>query len=129
MKIKNSVSTTESHPSFTISKWASSRDGKCSFTELEVSCAQKTSKNSELRHRGSSNFYGIKFRLTFFLYLTTSPYGRMDNKMSSLILDTPEEHDLTINASSTISDSDVSYVVLKIQYVTDTIWNVFFVFL
>ncbi|THU73538.1 hypothetical protein C4D60_Mb04t23920 [Musa balbisiana] len=71
-------SPSESHPSFTISKWASSRDGKCSFTELEVSCAQKTSKNSELRHRGSSNFY-----------------------------DTPEEHDLTINASSTISDSDV----------------------
>lgn len=33
--------------------------------------------------------------------------------MSSLILDTTEEHDLTINASSTISDSDVSYVVLK----------------
>uniref|UniRef100_A0A804ISY8 Vacuolar ATPase assembly protein VMA22 n=1 Tax=Musa acuminata subsp. malaccensis TaxID=214687 RepID=A0A804ISY8_MUSAM len=68
-------SPSESHPSFAISKWASSRNGKCSFRELEVSRVQKTSKNSELRHRGSSNFY--------------------------------EEHDLTINASSTISDSDV----------------------
>ncbi|CAL9076318.1 uncharacterized protein LOC135636752 [Musa acuminata AAA Group] len=71
-------SPSESHPSFAISKWASSRDGKCSFRELEVSRVQKTSKNSELRHRGSSNFY-----------------------------DTTEEHDLTINASSTISDSDI----------------------
>ncbi|CAL9087289.1 unnamed protein product [Musa textilis] len=71
-------SPSESHPSFAISKWASSRDGKCSFGEMEVSHVQKTSKNSELRHRGSSNFY-----------------------------DTTEEHDLRINASSTIGDGDV----------------------
>ncbi|URD96495.1 Coiled-coil domain-containing protein [Musa troglodytarum] len=71
-------SPSESHPSFAISKWASSRDGKCSFGEMEVSHVQKTSKNSELRHRGSSNFY-----------------------------DTTEEHDLRINASSTIGDGDL----------------------